>query len=688
MLRVFIDNKLLDDQPQGLDSLKFSINLDFENRTLMKSTENELNFVGDGYDTLYKSFLANGYEGEHTVKIEKSSNGNWFRIWEGFLFVSDVTLDLNKHIATTKIQDAAYWSLINNNYKVEMVFGYGQTKNGLESDNIATAVIIDMFDPPSKTITGARNVYNLISVFKSLTSFVSDNRVEFQSDYLTNLEDNDDIAYGLTNGWGLRQTSTFNGKTNFEDLVIDIGRAHDLLLSVDESTGTPILRLESLDYYSNSEVAVVCSDVKDIKRSYYQELLYSTLQVGSAETDPREPAVGSLSYHPPFSFADENYFLEGKSNINSEKDIRFNTFIVDSNIIEDVYVNNNDDKDEKLFIIEYEKSTLIAKRSKILGNLIAGNYYNGSLTNNEIIRRHPWQGGQKALLGSANEEVDALSTDNVVTTNDVLLWEFETAPLKFADDFYDPGAHYDPGTGRYVASADGTKNISLNLGWLLPLDLQGFSGLIQSNSSGHLQDLGYLWIKTFLNVNIYDSVGTLKSTHQNTPTFRPATDCLDYGHHLDVVQEEGFYTIYLDATDYFEVTATYQRRVVATSFVQGADPFGIEATDTFMQPVVPITNAMANVTIQDNNSLKVLVGTNLGGQVLGELNLNYRVNRWEFSSDMTDEEIIDLLVTPYKAIQLINTKENINLKTWVKSVDISPLTNNTDFETVNSLENI
>jgi len=152
MLRVQIDNNIINTQPEGLDELAFNIAFDFNLRTILKETESELTFYGDGYDYLYKSFLANSYEGSHTIIIEKNQGSAWVQIWSGLVFIADINIDLGNKSARLRVQDATYDSLIASGVKIEVGLFAQFTKNDEPIDATPTVQTIDLINPPSNTI--------------------------------------------------------------------------------------------------------------------------------------------------------------------------------------------------------------------------------------------------------------------------------------------------------------------------------------------------------------------------------------------------------------------------------------------------------------------------------------------------------------------------------------------------------
>lgn len=692
MLRIYIDNILLNDQPNKLNDLEFTISLDFDTRTLLKKSESVLEFVGDGYDYLYKSYIQNGYNGRHTIRIEKKSGDSWYNIWNGFLLISDIEIDLGKNSISLRVEDSSYTTLINNNRKVKTYLGYTKTKNGLDISFRAQELSIGMFNPPSNTITANRYVYPIYDVFRQLCLFISDNEVDFVSDYLTSLSDNEKITYGVTIGENIRNFSFGGVNLNLEDLLNDFGIAHNLYLQIEETSGQPILRLEPLSYYANKEVAIRCEDIKQIKRSYIQELLYSNIKVGSTAAITDVPAL-ALENHPPFNFEENEFYLFGKNNIDREKDLSINTYIFDSNAIEDSFINGATDNDKELFLIEYHPTILkaLTDTSNILGGTTQF-FYNGSLTNANIIRRHPWQNGQQALLGDITEEMDTDNDRTYLTANSTLDYQFEVTDLLFEREVSDVGNHYNPLNGRYTATANGTKNIFLSLRWYMKYPLDCLENPLNSEFGGNVSFLGFCYIKSTPVIRVYNSLNVLKTEIFGDSQDRIWSDCIEQEPEREVLaRTEAFFTVYLENTDYFTVSMQYER------FSQWIDQGGV-----ILKPPRPImdstfdptpstgifTNTSGNIEITRDSNLKVLIGTNVTGQLQDEIGEELSINRWEFNSIISDQEVNDILSSPSKAILLTNAKQQININTWAKLITIKPLTNEVSFETINSIENI
>ena len=65
-----------------------------------------------------------------------------------------------------------------------------------------------------------------------------------------------------------------------------------------------------------------------------------------------------------------------------------NEWVIDSNVIEDVAVNGNDDYDDDLFLIQYQEDLLQAKKGDYLQPGTNPYLYNEPLQNAEVIDRY------------------------------------------------------------------------------------------------------------------------------------------------------------------------------------------------------------------------------------------------------------------------------------------------------------
>jgi len=108
------------------------------------------------------------------------------------------------------------------------------------------------------------------------------------------------------------------------------------------------LRLEETTFFEQDDEILTLSNVANIIMSFNKDELYSNVDIGSKSFD--DDVV--LSY-PPLNFKafkEENYTILGQCNVDKTLDL-VSKYIIDTNIIEDILVNDEDKYDKKIFIV-------------------------------------------------------------------------------------------------------------------------------------------------------------------------------------------------------------------------------------------------------------------------------------------------------------------------------------------------
>jgi len=721
-LRVKLDNFVPNDQPIGMDELEIKVVFNHPDKTFLQDTnDTEIIFIGDAYVYLLDSFRNNGYNGIHTLEIQKAAiDGTFAKIFSGKIFISDCEFDLDKRFCKTNVIDTGYNTFINNNSDIEANFTIPKTKNGLDIAQSITPDSVYLINPPSKTVpatgifTGTtfntlREIYNVSDVLKFLISFMSDNELSYASDFLDEVYDTSKIKIGLISGENLRTNSTdVYGQISWNQLFGDLGSLLNLILSIDTSTGGFVARVENTAYYKNRNVVLEKESVSNIKLSYAQELLYSNLSLGSVQ-NVVDGSVGDLTYVPPYDFGSDDYYVGGVGNIKNTLSLETTTLITDNNIIEDVIINNNDQYDEDWFLISYQDLTDTIPTYPLQawtdqGNIFSDGsyYYNGIFTNIAVASRYALQGGIiktqgdtsgdfLGLKGSA-EEFDYVGSP-VVSTGGFPFTRGRVFAGNFDDILADPSGAWNTSTNRYTAATNGVRNIRFEVNTRVtnPGDFNPF---------GNIGYTVYLVAARFkINGSYVQDPSTINAPGQFEYMGRTKDTIIKVNYDPTQTSSEKVvyeYPIYLAAADYLEIEVGM---VMGQSLWNGLNSVNqILFSDLppeykyirwwyFLE--YPYFTQNPLVDILGSSVLEVRGQGSINGVGIGEgVEAGFYVNKYTFEDYLSGEELITFLKSPQNAIRLLNTEHNIDSNVWAYNVSINAKTGKTSFELFNNINNI
>lgn len=734
-LRVKIDDFVPSFQPTGLDDLNIEIRFEYNERTLLKESNNtELNFNGDAYEYLFNSFKKNRYNGVHSIEIQKKVTDTAFQtIYKGNLFIADCVFDIDKKYCTVTTVEQSYTSYIQNNKKIKANYTVGKTKNGLDTSEV-TLRTVELINPPSNTVPAvglsiavtsstSRKVAPIKDVLSFLVSFMSDNNVELRSEYLTKLTSVLNTNIGIIQGRNLRTNeNVVTGKLSYEDVYRDIAKLLNLIVSTDTSTSTNYLVCENFEYYQDNDTVIEKSNIKDIKMSFVQELLFSGVSVGSKESIT-DGSVGALTYVPPFDFKNDNYYITGLNNIDNTLQLNLETFIIDSNIIEDIIVNNNDEYDDDWFLITYNETTAECwtPGSQIFSDGFY--YYNGDFINKNMVNRYKLQGALVSTQGDSEGDFIGLkgSTEQYYWLNATpqglpyANWfsgtlRGELISAKFNNVISDPSGAWNTTTNKYTALSNGVRNINLTIQTNL------FNNAVLSSPNNMYPYLPLVYIiKPRFKVNgTYYGVLNLTDV---PPSY--LDDVSDFNLYLGDSADTAHLMLYEASTERFENT------VVNTAiYLNAADEleieYGLFVTFLKNETLIPLFNANNSILmsdlpasaqnfgwVQDTSGFYLLAGntglinllqsTSLvisgqgsinGVQISPTSTNNAMVNKYEFDDELSAKEMYDLINNPQKSILLQNNVNGVKTKLWAYRISINPNTGKTNFEMFNNINEL
>jgi hypothetical protein len=351
-LRVKLDGNILANTPIGWEDATIKTKMDRIVKGLFINYTTDLDFWGDGFDYLDNVLEENYCQ---TVKIVIESNecsGDWEEEYTGVIQLAQITkYDVNKRIIKTKLFDDSYDSQISNNKSLKAYVDVPVSKNG-ELIDVAPQYNIEFFNPTAIFPTYLpilRVGYKVYDCLKFIIDYMSDGTVDFKSDIFANDYNN----WMLFNGKEVRKGAGdgFQLEVSFKELFKELDKKANLSFAIEPSDGANDfrLRLEPTNYFEQNNAVVILDNIDNIEMSFNRQELYSNVDIGSTSF---EDDVFSTSY-PPLNFKafkEENYTILGDCNIDKTLNL-VSKYIIDTNVIEDAVVNDEDRYDKKIFLI-------------------------------------------------------------------------------------------------------------------------------------------------------------------------------------------------------------------------------------------------------------------------------------------------------------------------------------------------
>lgn len=515
--------------------------LDRRAATIMQP-DGDVSFTGAGFEYLYGIYQGAGMCGEVDLKVEyKTWEGGTFQtIFEGIIFVAEVEFDLERKTATPSvIRDNSYMALINSNSKIPAHVDVGRSKND-ETITAASVTTIDFFDPQQSAVSYLytnRSAFTVYDVLEFLVAFMSDGTLQFDSTYFGSGGDAE--GYCLIKGSALRTGTNLPFSIAWDDLMKELFVKFNVAPIIDETTSPPTIRVESSSTTFEQTVSTIVSgdNIRGLKMrslpfstgagTYNGDIpigQFSTLQIGSTKTEPTGFSFPDIRWK---GWQDETYHVTDCPGVKQTLEL-VGTFVVDSNVIEDVLTTPNSAYDDDIFLVECDLGTGRAVKHDIINPGAIPYTYNDGVSNQSVSGRFVGvvPNSIAALLGDGNDGFQAEKTGTTSSAAGFLALN----PVDFDDDSTppnnDPNGNYNNLTYRYTVPQNGFYAFRTSF---------KFQNVVPVPSFSPSFDL-------LITVRRYDSVGTLLQTRTDTQTV--STDS------TIIFDPAGFYC---NSTDYIDV---------------------------------------------------------------------------------------------------------------------------------------
>lgn len=367
----------------------------------------KLTFTGEAFNYLYNIKRSSGFCYSASIEILQKCE-NYETIFKGTIYVASCRFNIKHRTVDVTIDDNNISAYVFNNKNIQVCpdcieYGDHLSKNGI---NIGTGYgevnVPRFFNPATGVYSGATAfTYRAHTIFTRIIQYITDDKVGFKSDYLdptlpvSTVKDRVkyicvSLGEALRYDIGLGSSPpTGSFKVTFDQLFSNINKLYPLSIGIEvDGTGKPILRIEDSDYFRNQNSSITINSVDNLQEYIDVGLLFSKIKIGS-ESVEYDNSIHSFEPTPTLKFSEEEYFLSGQCNIDTYKDL-YNTFIYDSNIIEEIcYTNTSNSKyDDALFFIEVDLVEIPAfgyEVIKTLNTLNARYHYNDNLMNINVV---------------------------------------------------------------------------------------------------------------------------------------------------------------------------------------------------------------------------------------------------------------------------------------------------------------
>jgi len=492
-------------QPTNAEDFGFTISEERDINARITSFNNELIFIGQTFEYLIDKLDENGFCNLINVEVKYKCNGFFKQLVKGYFILSECTFNLDRCQVKTKLYDESFSTKINNNKNIPFSMLNALTKN-LQPVTPPT-IINGQFFNPANGVYDTNDIigYQIFDVFKHLVSCMSDNLIDFASNLFEfDLATSGDL-YIVTNGEAIRSRLTGEVVVSFEKLFSAMHRKLNLCIVFEKQVnGRPLLRIEEAAYINQQNPSVNLYDQPNINLTFDRDRLYSAVSFGSSpmlEAENCTDGTCSFTQTPFRGFREETFGFTGECNTSKVLDLNSSDIIFDTNIIEDVFRFNADDRKLDTFVIEanYNTNTNLYRAKKFDPYNLNQSVYNGGFRNINVSSN--WIGGYpNSLFSFLNVPPNAALADLTAFGNypvagvpffvadDGAYSDFESYngfPVPFSNVVYDTNNNFDDYI--YTAPFLGTYNIGAYVimsGIFITGSKFSFISIIHMNSAG------------------------------------------------------------------------------------------------------------------------------------------------------------------------------------------------------------
>lgn len=398
-------------EPRGFKEFTDSLERDFKERIIGSKYKASLTFVGSGFEYLNDLSVNEGNCATAFYEARQWCGGVQYTVIQGEVILSECSFNETRCEAEVAIADNAIGARVINNNEIPISPTANKTKNG-EDLQALTRVDLEVFDPDDVEedyLPMVRPSWDWYDAIRHAVLYITDNECSVVSDWYEALPDNEN--YCIAYGYNLRTGSDKQIVWNFKLLFFELAKKYNLWIGVEkDSSGNPVLRIEPESYFYSTDGTIDHTNIQDLVRSCDLERLWAKVDVGSDIFEKEFGTTFSLPFLVLRGHSKEQFHFSGKCNTNATLDL-VNEWVIDTNVIEDVVVNNNDEHDDEIFLIQYTKSTEQATKSPYLNAPIEPFLYNEQFQNGLVLGRYDLPSSVGSNYSVQTESFQALRTE-------------------------------------------------------------------------------------------------------------------------------------------------------------------------------------------------------------------------------------------------------------------------------------
>jgi hypothetical protein len=706
-LRFYIDNQLTD-QPDNDTALITTIKRDSDLGGFLTTQDVTLQYSNiepepgtiSGFAYL-KSLFDSGTCNEAQLKVFDDQYDGTKRIYTGVIKVPSIEILEKENSLTAKLDDNSFYSYIKNNRNVIFDMFANRTKNGLPITP-PDVYEVDFFDSATGAMVGSPGNYikgyRLYDVLQFLIPALSDNKVTFESTFLTSNPFG--IELFIFDGLAMSQPNTSPAiSISFDRIWNELKKLKNISFYIDQTDpDAPVFRLEdSAFFYVGSDV-IQFDDPEQIKTSVKTTAIYGTISVGSdynpggaTSGTPIYTWIAGTSY---YGWKRETYTPLGQCNTDNELNL-VNDIIIASNAVNDQVNGATTSNLDEMFLVEcwqVDENLLTAAATDYDTYAVAPvRYYNIGLNNLNKISFH---GGnfQSALTNTADSGQDifraSMGQDTTLmdqtpgsgsqstfsgtypgTPNTVV-------PVPFADEFgggnYDPGGNYlnTPGSFYYTVPSPGNFSFATNLHFEVN-NLKSCVTPLNTQLPGQVQIPTQYGVLLTVDIEIYSD-----NTFSNLLAINNTNQIFT----LDGTYDLSASLVYPPSIGNVVRVRSQSQLIVQFPTIFGSSPVAASILNgglcgyTSSEPKVNVI-ALEDSTFECN-------GTPEGGLILAQNNVNaFKIKLHEFQYDIDAATFLDIEALPigrfpftFKGVTRYGWIEELQYNNWTGRAKIKLIT--------------
>jgi len=420
MIHVYLDNVEYF-IVQDLDKFDEVIERDESFGGIVPKFPKNIIFNESAFEYLYGKLIDEGYCRQVAIRMTNDCDGALSEIVSGHIILSDIKFDFDSCSADCPIVDDSAISFIfaNKDLKVSLTETKSKDGTALSASNLANQFLLTMHNPATGVANGNflvsadRYVYDIRDALQFLVSYITNQSVTFESDFLDNLPANRRLC--ICHGFDIRGSTVLTPapEFSFNEVFSALRKLFNVGFVIIRQNGIVIFKLEKIDDLFNTTVAINLNKIPGISQKTDTAKIFASVDSGDTKAVVVDGAIHSVPLDTYLDFQKHNYIIDSVCNVSKIQNLKNDYFIIDSNIIEQLLIGVFDDNgirvaDESFdydpFIIQYDNTGFIPPFSATKGNYVAGKFpYNEEMINKNVIFKYGYTDNPDT--GKANNNI-------------------------------------------------------------------------------------------------------------------------------------------------------------------------------------------------------------------------------------------------------------------------------------------